>query len=178
MHFLEVGKLYNPNRTSWPETNQYNYRAGQHELTIFYNRPTPEEVEAFSRGEAEFALHYEGKIIFFLYKFGGLAWADANYSWHLVGENERRVPPPARSAEERALLNVLLVDASTGVLKAMRALTLSPRFTRALEHAIREQAAAAFSPRAHDASLAILYGKYATTNSLLKAASVRSKGGA
>jgi hypothetical protein len=178
VHLLEVGKLYNPDRTSWPETNQYNFRAGQHELVIFYERPTAEEVEAFSKGETEFAMHFERGVIFFLYKFGDLAWADATYSWHLVPEDERQLPSPPASAEERTLLSVLLVDASTGILKSMRALTLSPRFTRELGRAIREQAAASFSTQSHDAALSILYGKYSTTNQLLKAALVRTKGGA
>ena len=65
-------------------------------------------------GNAEFALLIYGLAIFFLYRFEkAIAWSDAPYSWHLVPADERQLPETPESAETRALLSVVLVDART-----------------------------------------------------------------
>lgn len=52
MHAYEVGQLYHPSLRSWPETPQYNYRSGEHELVLFLASPSLREVEDVREGEA------------------------------------------------------------------------------------------------------------------------------
>lgn len=177
MHKLEVGQLYNPSRTSWPETVQYNFYANGHDLQLFFAGLTEMEIEEVQTGECEFALDVESGIIFFLCRFGSQPWSDAPYTWHRVPEEQRVLPEPEATSDSRALLQVLLIDASTGILKAIRAVSLSPQFTRALHRAIREQSMAVFNQEKYDADLAILYGRL-STKELLKRAILRTKGGA
>jgi len=56
--------------------------------------------------------------------------SDALYSWHLVPEGQRSLPPAAESAQTRALLHVILVDADMGIVLAVRMVSFSPDFTR------------------------------------------------
>jgi len=179
MHLLKVGEPYNPRVRRWPEGANYNFRAGAHELLMFFPAPTAQETKDVAHGAAQFALHYEDDILFFLYRFGtSIEWSDAPYSYHLVTADERRLPEPLESAETRALLSIILIDARTGINRAMRALTLSAAFTRELHARITEQAASTWmGPQAHEAALNRLYSRYPTTRHLLDVASVRTEGG-
>lgn len=83
---------------------------------------------------------------------------------------DRRQIPPATGEEEHALLTCVLADAATGVVRAIRALTLSPGFTAALHGAIREQETRPWAgPAEHDAAIRRAYGRYANTEAMLEA---------
>lgn len=56
-HLYEVGKLYSPNRTKWPENVEYNHRGGAHELRLFYPGPTTKEVSDVQSGQVRLALY-------------------------------------------------------------------------------------------------------------------------
>lgn len=164
-----AGEPYHPTRRSWPEIAQYNYRGGGHELVLFLRQPTSPEVRAARQGLASFAFYADQNLLVLLYAFGdGLPWSDAPFSWHLVPAAERVLPPETRG-EERALLTVVLVDATTGIIRALRVVTLSATFTRLLHDAIREQAARPWpGDAAYDAELATLYQRYPSAAALLK----------
>jgi hypothetical protein len=49
-----VGQPYIPGRTSYPETVQYNFRAGQHELLMWLPSPTARELRDIRQGVAQF----------------------------------------------------------------------------------------------------------------------------
>lgn len=175
-HAYRVGDPYHPTRRSWPELAQYQYRGGGHELVLFLRQPTSREVRAARQGLASFAFYADQDLLVLLYAFGdGLPWSDAPYSWHLVPKSERVLPPETRG-EERALLSLVLVDATTGIIRALRVVTLTPTFTRLFHDAIREQAARPWpGAAAYDAELAALYQRYPSTAALL-AVSARDTG--
>ena len=177
-HVLEVGKPYISGRREWPEGVEYNFRAGGHELRMFLHGPRASEVEAVRKGECEFALVVKGPVIFFMYRFGkAVYWSDPSYSWHMVPEDQRTLPDP-EGLETRALLHMLLVDAKNGLVLALRTVSFSPAFTRALHDAIRAQAASPWVGQAtYDAALADLYRRYPTSDDLLRCAAVRTWGG-
>lgn len=175
MSLVEVGQLYHPERTSWPERGVYEFRCGAHELLLFYNAPTAAEIAAVRRAPAEFKLYCTDDLIVFLYRIGdALPWSDAPYSWHLTNAADRVLPPQAGG---HALLHIILVDATTGIVRAQRALTFSPTFTAALRNAIQEQAGRAWDAAAYDRRLRSLYAKYTTTQALLRVAQHSTHGG-
>ena len=177
-HLYQVGQLYHPDRTRWPERPEYNFRGGQHELKLFLNRPTAEEIASVTSGHAHFAFDVEGDAIFFLYRFEpAIPWGDSTFSLHLVPEVERVVPEPDDNPEARALITTLLIDAETGILKVIRALSFSPDFTRRLHAAIREQAAQPFNAQHHERNAAAVMARLQTTD-LLKRAVAKCRGGA
>lgn len=113
MHALHVGKLFRPGRTFWPPGVTYSYRAGYHDLLLFFSSPRKEEVEAVRKGRAVFALYVEGLVIFLLYRFApAISWGDAPYSWHLLPPAEQQRPEEVPGGQ--ALLHTTLVDADTG----------------------------------------------------------------
>ncbi len=66
MACLRVGELYAPARRTWPEGAEYNYRAGGHELRLFWRSPTLGEVEGVRLGPMEFGLLVTEPVIWFL----------------------------------------------------------------------------------------------------------------
>lgn len=179
MHKIQVGQPYSLRRSSWPETPQYNYRAGGHDLRLFYSRPRPPEIASVQEGEARFALAIYRDVIFLCYRFGEhIPWSDCTYSWHLVDEAGRTLPPDWTEPEARALLTTVLVDADTGIVKALRVTSFSPSFTRQLHDAIRKQANRPWpGSEEYDRQWAHIYNAYTSSQIATKLALVRCKGG-
>lgn len=160
LHAYEVGKLYHVGRTSWPEAAQYNYRAGGHELLLFYANIKDSEVKAVTRRPVEFGALAVPPVLFFLFKFStDSEWSDAPYSWHLVkaARPDEATEPPPLEENERALLSIVLVEATTGIIAGLRTVSLSIGLSRYLHTAIREQIAQPFDVAAYDAALARIY---------------------
>lgn len=182
MHVYVVGQLYHPARRSWPQDSwQYNYRGGEHELVVFIRRPGTAEMSAFKSGQAQFALAAlppeAPDVIALAVRFGGMPWSDALYSWHLVPEDQRRIPE-TDLPEQRILLSVVVVDCADGIVLALRGMTLSPEFTRALHAAIRDQSARPWpGEREYGRQIQALYARYPTSEALARAAAVRCNGG-
>jgi hypothetical protein len=189
LHEYKVGALYNPGITRWQERVAYLYRGGGHELVMFLDRPTPEEVEGVRTGRKEFAVAVVGPIIFFLYRFGrrqgdkrpgdAIPWGDAPFSWWLLPEAERSLPNPEPTAPERPLLSITLVDAATGIIKLLSVVSLEPVMAAALNAAIRAQASdASFDTGGYDRALQQAYGRYPDSADLLSVpGAVRGVGG-
>ncbi len=174
----EVGKPFDPSRTTWPEAVKYSYRDGQHELVAFRRRPSMAEIEALTEGPSEFALYVDGDLLLLLYRFQSLEldpvidWSDSPFTIHRVPESERRLPPDDPGHGQ---LHVLLVDADTGLVTGARTLRLDEAFTTALHGAIREQAARPWSSADYDRALRQLYANYRTA-ALARLAQYRTRG--
>lgn len=155
---FEVGQPYCPGRINWQETCEFSWRGGQLELLLVWEQPTPAEIEGVARAPMWVGFKIEGPLIFFLVRFEGVSsWADAPYSFHLVPIEERSSPPERLSPETRAVVTVLLIEAQSGIVQAIRVVTLSPAFTRRLFDAIRQQAQQPFDVGFYDAALAAIY---------------------
>jgi len=173
LHRLAVGQLYHPRRTRWPEVGEYNYRAGAHELRLFWASPSKNEIRGVRKGKPQFALLWQPPVVWFLYHFssGGCPWSDAPYSIHLVPEAER-VPPEPQTGAQRSLLQVVLIDADTGIVQALRAVTFAPLFSQRLARVIQEQWEQPFARAAYAAAIQTTYAQYSETEALLHAPGV------
>jgi hypothetical protein len=178
MHAYEVGKPYIPGRTQWPVAADYAYRQNTHELRLFFRDLTKSDIRAIAKGECAFGLVVEQPVIILLYQFGGaVPWSDTPYSWHAVPA-EQRMLPPALGPDERTTLHITLINADTGIIEALRLITLAPKFSQRLHAAIAEQTQTPFDQAAFDAKLAGIYRRYPASNKLLRAAVARTRGGA
>lgn len=183
MHKFEVGQLYNPNRKSWPPgTIQYNYRGGNHELLVCLANPTSKEIASFKDGTIDFALFAEEDVVMLVFRTRtkklepGLDWSDAPYSWWLVPQAEQTIPLSV-VGEERALFQIFLVDATTGILKVIKAVSVSHDFTNALHAAIRHQIELPFDPVAYNQHIDQIYQRFPHSRDLAQAAQAVSRGG-
>jgi hypothetical protein len=184
MHVYQLGKPYHPDRKVWPECAQFNFRGGELELVLFFDGPSAGEIEAVRTGRSEFALYDGDNLVVLCYRFEGkraqVPWSDAPYQWHLLPESMRfPVPDPARLGPgARVILHVILVNATGGIIQALRQVTLSPEFSRRLYRAITHQAAAPWDRAAYDRQLESLYAGYPSTADLVKACRWTTEGGA
>lgn len=173
---VQVGKPYYDDGGIPPEGVRYDFRGGQHCLDMVLPTLTSDEILAFRKSTVSFALgvarSHAGMVIFLLFEIPGItAWSDCPFSIHLVDPEIRQLPSGTGNLgdEPHALLQMSLVDADDGIVKALRALTFSPAFTARLHLAIRAQAA---YPRLEKGAylryIDDLYRVYPLTNDMLR----------
>jgi hypothetical protein len=139
MYKLEVGKPFISGISSYEELPQYSCRNGLHLLVIPLANIRPIEQEAITEGAAYFAFTVMGDVLVFQYRFGrALAWSDSAYNWYLVPEDERGLPDEP-GPNEHALMSVVLVEATNGLVAGLRVLSLSPTFASELRGVLAQQ---------------------------------------
>lgn len=159
MRELKVGELLEPGVVEYDEMPEYNYRGGAHVLIIPMNRPTPEEIEAVRSAALKLAFTVIDDILIFQFRCGStIPWSDAVYTWYRVPPAEQ-ARPPRLTGEQRALLTVILVDAETGIIEALRVVSMSPTFARRLHQAIERQIDGTF-PTDYDDRVARLFNAH------------------
>jgi hypothetical protein len=178
MQIVAIGKRLFEGRDELPEAIEYNYQAGDHTLLLSMKNLHPREIQAVREAEAEFGLFCENGIVFLLYRFGEiLPWSDSAFSWWNVAEEDRQIPAPQANPAERILLKIILVEAATGIVKAIRVTTLSPVFTEKLHDAIRQQAKGEPFPRNEFVNRSLqIYQKFTPADFAANAV-VKTKGG-
>ncbi|MBV9467775.1 MAG: hypothetical protein JO316_25110 [Abitibacteriaceae bacterium] len=133
-----IGQAYEEAKLKWPQGADYRYTRQGHELRLFLYRPTQAEIESVSVGRAELALTVEKSVLFLLYRFAPhVPWGGAPYTWWSLTADEQPRVLPALTPDTRTPLQVHVVDAATGIFRAVRTINLSPVFTNALELALR-----------------------------------------
>lgn len=140
MSAIQVGQPYIAGRTGLPEHAGYSYAADGHVLSIFIRSPNRRKMDAIRRGKDQFALVIGPDIFFLLYRFGkAIGWSAAPY-WGIIIPNDERAVPAMDWPEGGTVLRVVLVDAATGLVRALRSVALPPHFVCDLHTAIRRQA--------------------------------------
>jgi len=162
----QVGDVYSPDHARYDEGARYAYTGGAHELVLFWNSPTPAEVEGFRVQPMEVALFTHGPAAFLLYKIKDVCeWSDVAFNIHLIPEAQRELPD--ETPGDRARFRMILVDADDGVIRAKRIVSLDKVMTQAIKHTMQEQAVAAFNRFIYDAAVQDVYGRYADSDALL-----------
>lgn len=139
MHERRVGQLYEAGQKKWQEGGKYHYTNYGHELRLFVWHPSHREIEGFTLGVVTLAVLAEEPFLWLLCRFApGLTWRVAPYMWQGLDADEEPTVLPAITPDTRALLQAHLVDAATGILRAVRTIMLSPAFTGALEGELRQ----------------------------------------
>jgi hypothetical protein len=175
----KVGQPFDPRVRRWDEGTMYVYQQDTHQLLIFYSNLRSFERKAVERGKAHFGLFVEGDVITLLFKIDGpgdrgIDWHDAPYSWHLVPEEARTLPPPPEAVPEGmgAAVTIFLIDAATGIIRAMRLMSFSHEFTLQLFRAIREQASRPFDKQRYMLQVLLLRERFPLPQSMMEEAAV------
>jgi hypothetical protein len=160
MNKFEVGKLFEEGKTQYSEGTRFDFRQDGAVLILFFDRPTSQEIEQIKTGRFEIGFFEKDEIIFMLSRLGSMNYIDAPYSVHLS--------KPFSFDELREGmgfgLNIFLVDASNGILKALRYIGLSTDFSCRLQKAIVGQKTMKFDRRAYDMKLQHIYANYSTND--------------
>lgn len=134
MPVYEVGKkVCEPCAT---DTIQFDIQDDGALFVAKLGRPTNEEVQEFKKGKPQFKFLQLDGVIYVLAKYGSLEWMEAPFHRD-AAINTTKLPNPQDG--EGLSLHIMLIDASTGVLKAQRLIGLSTQFTKKLVDAILKQ---------------------------------------
>jgi len=162
---IKPGDLLDPEMKGYPKGSFFNLSQKGYRLLICLDKPTLEEIRGIIEGEIEFLLVVEKDIIDLVYRIGddasGMPWSDSPYNWHL-NPVETRWEPEFFSDGSKIYFDILLVDSSTGILKAHRAIMFSPEFTSVLFNAILAQIKMPFDKNEYFDHVDTLYRKYSS----------------
>jgi hypothetical protein len=136
--------------------------------------PSDAEIQDIRMGTALFAwVDDGGPVAVLCCRFGSLPWMDAPHEpWK---EKQADRGAPAGTAGSSLVLNVVLVDASTGIIQALRLLTWEPQFADAVRNTITRQLAIPRDDAAAGRALDALY--QLDTAALATRAKARCTGG-
>lgn len=169
MHKIAVGELYNPNRIKYPEGTEFNFANGIYQLNFYMANPRVEEIQAIKKGEAKFKILFENDILFLIVSFGKLPWSDAPYHWAILPEKLKT--SPEQIAEGMGIaLETILVDAETGIVRAIRVNGLPNKLSREIVKAIEQQIANPIDRQDYSHRIDAIYGRYPTTEAMFKKA--------
>jgi hypothetical protein len=149
-------------------------------LLLNVPHPPQRKVDAVQYGkDTRSWLVVDGDVIFLCWDFDSVWWGECPYNWHMVSPERRRLPDAELAPNEGAVLEIHLVDADTGIIRALRLVALSHTFSTELHAAIRLQAWSAleqFDVANYRAQLARLYSEY-TSRQLQRLAIARCRAG-
>lgn len=166
MNILEVGKLFNEDITKYKEGCVFDINDSSCNLIIRFITPSNNEVNAIKQGRFKCWYYTEKEAIFMLFKLEGIEWMDSPYSVEL-SKNLTKIQEINNG--QGLALNIYLIDANTGILKAMRLVGLPTAFSRKLRAVIERQRSMPFEN--YYQTINEVYRKY-TTKKLVEYADI------
>lgn len=171
---LVVGRPHPSIPPGQPDAARFSASSAGLELIGTFDQLKPKEVKAWERGRLRLApLSAGDHTLFVLYELDGFAgWSDAPFSLGLVPPDRRALPP--REAHQGRLLHLTLLDGPSAVVRALRAVSLSPAWCGALETMIAAQAdrLATWSRAAHDAEREAAASRWPDCRDMVRAAPI------
>lgn len=178
MHRLAVGERYNATLATIPDgTANWRFTTTGVELLLGLSRPSSTEIRDVKTGLAQFALLSADHVLMMAHRFGTMPWSDAPWEasrQRLAGEEPGLIEV---TASQHLMIQVVLVDADSGVVRAVRHVSWNHAFVEAVRAAIQRQLAVTGDPSRAQAQIQSWYGRYPDTQSLAAGADIRCDGG-
>ncbi len=167
----KVGDIYDPAYRQYDEGVRYAYWKGAHDLVLFWPEPTQAEIQGFRDQPVTVGLYTQGHAAFLLYKIQDVCeWSDVAFHVLRVPDTERELP--SEPTGERARLRLTLVDASDGIIRAKRLVSLDKVMTQALRHVMQEQAAGHYVSTLYDLAVQETHARFPDSDALVQAAEI------
>lgn len=178
MQILKVGELLAPGKTSYQEASWLDYTETGPVLMMAINRPSPKEIEAVKSGRIELALYEADPILWFLYKIRGFGpWSDCPFSIRLYDGKGRKFDWSEEIEEGTGLgLQIVLVDAGTGIVKVLRLVGMSTKFSREFRAMILRQLERPFDAEKYNREINRVYARL-SSDDLAARADIRCRVG-
>jgi hypothetical protein len=170
MHRYAVGELYTPNRTSWPEGSTLNAAEDALELLLMFSAPSSKEKQGVKRGRIQLGLFQDQEQVLLLYQIEGAVptWSDQPFSVQRAGTSL-----PSRIEDgKRHLINLTLINADTGVVEALRVVSVSDQWWNTWCEMLEAQATLGVSDTVYDAGLRALLARFPKSELLVKEARI------
>lgn len=108
-------------------------------LELFWPCPSEDDIRKVQYGRATFGLWYSNYgDVYFLYHFEDDPWSDSVFSTMQLAP-EKRIRPPKIYGHKRLNLDITLVDADSGIVRATRQVSLSVSFSRKMCASVNRQ---------------------------------------
>lgn len=126
-------------------------------LIVKFANPTANEIKQIS-ADNPFEIRFVAlnEVIFFTVKFGDLAWMDMPYSPHLSKVNWT----PVEDKISGYALTVVLIDARSGIIKAIRLIGLGNQFSKNLFIEVNNLSEKQFNISKYSANLSSIMNRY------------------
>ena len=128
-HVYKVGCPYEQPSKVYRQSFTYNIRYGHHEAALFLDNIEPSEVVRFNHHPIQFGYWWDKPVLWILAKFGTEPWSDTNFSIHRVQPPEARYLESLNTPSTRYPVPLILVEATTGIITALRTVTMSPQMS-------------------------------------------------
>lgn len=135
MRKLEVGKLFEEGKTKYPEGCKFDFNNSGGSLFIFFNNPTEEEIKEITKGKSKIGITTKNNIIFMMFKLGSLEVMDCPYNKYLSQDFDLE----ALDVGAGYSITIYLIDASNGILKGIRLISMTTKFSVIFKKEIKNQ---------------------------------------
>jgi hypothetical protein len=161
---MEVGKPLQPGKTNYQEASWLDYTETGPILLIAINNSTAKETEAVRSGRIELALYEKGPVLWFLYKIRGFGpWSDCPFSIRLYDGMGRTFDWSEEIEDGMGIgLQIILIDASTGIVKVLRLVGLETRFSRTFRAMILRQTEQPFDKATYYQEIDNIYANFSS----------------
>ena len=134
-----VGHPYEKLGKAYQQSFIYNIRYGHHEAALCLNHIEPSDVVRFNHHPIQFGYWWDEPVLWMLAKFGTEPWSDASFSIHKVQPPEARHIESLKTPNTRYPINLILVEATTGIVTALRTATMSPKMSMEIFQKVTRQ---------------------------------------
>ena len=164
LHAIMVGKPLQPGKTGYQEASWLDYTETGPILLMAVNNPTTKEIEAVRSGRIELALYEKGPVLWFLYKIRGFGpWSDCPFSIRLYDDKGRTFDWSEEIEDGMGIgLQIILIDASTGIVKVLRLVGLPTEFSRTFRAMILRQTERSFDKTAYYQEINNIYTNFSS----------------
>ncbi|MDI2128893.1 hypothetical protein [Yinghuangia seranimata] len=174
---LVVGEPY-PRQVKWPKSAANLVLSANYvEIIHSFDGLTSDELAAFTTGSAMVAVTVGDRHLMWCYRFnaparpgapkGALGWGDS--PWEAYRQRDRTVGVPGEQGEPFTACMVL-VDASTGIVEALRTAEIGKDVADALRYGVARQLAMPYDHEAASREIDAVYRRHPSTQSLLREA--------
>lgn len=172
MYEFKVGQKYHLDVSKQDEGVIFDFSNEGATLLMLYNSPYETEINNIRKGEVKLGMYQKNNILFMLYKFGSEAWIDAPYNVNLSGNYQLQEIMPGMGYSN----HIILVNIRDGVIKAMRLIGWTEKFSQYFKEYVNQQRIMPFDKKSYDEKLNKIYRNY-TTKDLVNRTDITMKVG-
>lgn len=133
---IAVGEPYEEGIKALPEQVAFTFNSSGGLLLYIFHNPTPAEIKDVKKGNIKLGILEKAGQMYILSKFGDLRWEDA--SFHVRLTKPFRIEGIEHD-NEGYLLQIVLIDASNGIVKVIRAVSMPNNMSKILYQLIEKQ---------------------------------------
>jgi hypothetical protein len=176
MHITKVGNLYISGKTQYPEATLLEYTETGPTLLMAVKTPTEKEIKAIRGGGLELALYETEQVLWFLFRIHGFGpWSDAPFSIRLYDDQGKKFDWSEDIGAGMGIgLQMVLLDAQTGIVKALRLVAMPTEFSRQFRAVILRQTERPFSKDNYFREINRIYDAHSSED-LVKRSSVKCR---